>query len=230
MATSLSKVLVVSDYDRTLAHEKNGFFLDERVKRRVENFIKVNFFAVVSGRERRLMELFAKGFSPSAWVLENGALIFLDEKEVVNAPPCWFSLREKVSSLLEDMGIPYSLGKVIVYINNRELTPEEVSSLSGMCDVEYNRGDAMLLPKGVNKASGVSKLRELLHFDGLTVGVGDGENDLKMMSAVDIKVAVKNAVPCIKDIADIVLSREDGEGVVELLDMIERGELNVKKT
>ncbi len=152
-------------------------------------------------------------------------MIFVKGEEKVNAPECWFHEREKISSTLKEMNIPYSLGKVIIYINNRKLSHEEISSLNELCDVEYNRGDAMLLPKGVNKASGILKLKEILKFGGLTVGVGDGENDLKMMEVVDVKVAVKNAVPCIKEIADVVLTHEDGEGIMELLDMIEKGEL-----
>jgi phosphoglycolate phosphatase (TIGR01487 family) len=228
MAINSGKVLVVSDYDRTLAHEKDGFFVSEEVKRRIQSFVERNYFAIVSGREKRLIDIFAKGLKPTAWVLENGTLIFVGDEEILNVPRSWFQIREEVTSRLEKMGINFSVGRVIVYVNNRGFTDQELSQLREICDVEYNRGDAMILPKGINKASGIAKLKEILKFNGKTIGVGDGENDLKMMEVVDVKVAVGNAVPMIKEVADLVLKHEDGEGILELLDLIDSGKLTKK--
>jgi len=64
-----------------------------------------------------------------------------------------------------------------------------------------------------------------INFRGKVIAVGDGENDLSMFSVADFKVAVANAVPEVKREADLVLSREDGEGVVELLKMIRNGSI-----
>ncbi len=226
MDISSSKFLVVSDYDRTLASEADDFFLKEEVKRRVEEFAKRHLFAVVSGREKRLIDNFARGLKITGWVLENGALIYVGGKEVINAPKSWFERRQEISKILTEMKIPHSVGKVIIYVNNTQPGQLEISSLRDNCDIEFNRGDSMILPKGVNKANGILKLKEILGFNGTVIGVGDGENDAKMMEVVDVKVAVKNAINPIKEMADIVLDYDNGQGIIELLDMIEDGELS----
>jgi Cof subfamily protein (haloacid dehalogenase superfamily) len=71
-----------------------------------------------------------------------------------------------------------------------------------------------LLPEGCSKAFGVQKLCERLGIDPSTelLAIGDAENDLEMLEMAACGVAVANAVPMTKKVADIVLNETSGEG------------------
>lgn len=75
----------------------------------------------------------------------------------------------------------------------------------------------MILPSGVNKATGLAAaLKELGLSPHNVVGIGDAENDHAFMRACGLSVAVANALPAVKDTADLVTKGERGEGVKEL--------------
>jgi hydroxymethylpyrimidine pyrophosphatase-like HAD family hydrolase len=48
------------------------------------------------------------------------------------------------------------------------------------------------------------------------VGIGDAENDQALLRSCGFGVAVANAVPLLKQQADLVTQAADGEGVAEL--------------
>ncbi len=216
---------MASDYDRTISEERNNFFISEAVRERINAFSKRHKFVVVTGRERRFIEKLAYGLNPTAWVLENGALILFGEKVIYNVPENWPAIRYEVGRRLEKSGIEFTYGEVIIYINNSPKVEEILSDLE--VKVEWNRDDAMILPKGVNKGTGILTLTKVMGFKGKIIAVGDSQNDITLFEVSDFKVAVNNALEEIKRISDLVLSRPDGEGIIELLDMIENGKLTL---
>jgi hydroxymethylpyrimidine pyrophosphatase-like HAD family hydrolase len=50
--------------------------------------------------------------------------------------------------------------------------------------------------------------------------VGDAENDVPFLGRCGYAVAVANAIPAVKEIADLVTEHAEGLGVVELADRI----------
>ncbi|HET7034447.1 MAG TPA: HAD family hydrolase [Thermomicrobiaceae bacterium] len=72
---------------------------------------------------------------------------------------------------------------------------------------------------GVSKAAGVARLAADL---GLTladvVAVGDGENDLPLLEAAGIGVAMGNAAPDVRARADAVVRGHDADGVAEAIE------------
>ena len=87
--------------------------------------------------------------------------------------------------------------------------------------VILNKRAVMILPKGVDKASGLkAALQELNLTPAQTVGVGDAENDLHLLEFCGFAAAVANALPAVKAEADWVASLERGAGVVELIDYL----------
>ena len=79
----------------------------------------------------------------------------------------------------------------------------------------------MVLPPQVNKATGLAAaLDELKLSAHNTVGVGDAENDHAFLAACECAVAVANALPALKERADLVTRRDHGAGVVELIDRL----------
>jgi len=83
----------------------------------------------------------------------------------------------------------------------------------------FNKGALMVLPAGVTKASGLRvALRELLLSRHNVVSVGDAENDHAFLAMSECAVAVRNALPSLKEHADLVTENPSGRGVVELID------------
>jgi hypothetical protein len=72
--------------------------------------------------------------------------------------------------------------------------------------VEYNRGAVMLLPPGATKGTSLSyTLTELGYSPRNLVVCGDAENDRSMFELAELAVAVPNAVPKLKALADVVI-------------------------
>ena len=71
----------------------------------------------------------------------------------------------------------------------------------------------------MNKATGLAAaLAELELSPHNVVGVGDAENDHAFLSACECAVAVANALPALKERADLVTTGKRGAGVTELID------------
>jgi Cof subfamily protein (haloacid dehalogenase superfamily) len=65
---------------------------------------------------------------------------------------------------------------------------------------------------------------ELLKMIGLersnAIAIGDGHNDIHLFNAVDRKVAMGNAVPALKEVADEVIGSVKEDGLVEFLNSL----------
>jgi HAD superfamily hydrolase (TIGR01484 family) len=151
-------------------------------------------------------------------VAENGALLFHPadrEQRVLAEPP-----PEAFVDGLRRLGVePLAVGRVIVATSR----PRETEVLAAIRDlglelqVIFNKDAVMVLPPGVNKATGLlAALKELqLSFHNV-VAVGDAENDHALLQACECGVAVANAVPTLRDRADMVTAGDHGRGVEEL--------------
>jgi hypothetical protein len=82
----------------------------------------------------------------------------------------------------------------------------------------FNKGAVMVLPAGVNKATGLAAALERMKLSPLNVvGIGDAENDHAFLSACGCAVAVANGLPMVKEDAAIVTKASRGGGVAELI-------------
>ena len=73
--------------------------------------------------------------------------------------------------------------------------------------------------KGVSKYGAISRLADILNIDNENIiAFGDGLNDLDMIKNCGVGVALKNALPEVKDLADYVTKYDhDDDGVIEFL-------------
>jgi hydroxymethylpyrimidine pyrophosphatase-like HAD family hydrolase len=79
----------------------------------------------------------------------------------------------------------------------------------------------MVLPTGVNKASGLqAALKEMRLLPQQVVAVGDAENDHAFLHLCGFGVAVANALPALKERADLVTHGDHGAGVIELIEQM----------
>jgi HAD superfamily hydrolase (TIGR01484 family) len=153
-------------------------------------------------------------------VAENGALLIdpeTSEQTLLGpAPPDSFVQR------LEQLHVePLSVGKVIVATWEpwQNVVLEAIRDLGLELQVIFNKGAVMVLPSGVNKASGLSAaLAQLGISRHNCIGVGDAENDHALLEQSEIGVAVGNAIPILRERADFTTVGERGDGVVELIE------------
>ena len=74
------------------------------------------------------------------------------------------------------------------------------------------------ISKEGSKGHGIRKLIETLdYFDVPTYGFGDGPNDVELLGACDYKIAMGNAVPALKEVADFVTKKNTEGGIVYAL-------------
>lgn len=79
----------------------------------------------------------------------------------------------------------------------------------------------MLLPEGVDKDTGLTTALQQMNLSpDAVVGVGDGENDLPLLQVCGLSVSVANAIPSLKAHSDWVMTKNSGEGVIELIDRL----------
>lgn len=97
---------------------------------------------------------------------------------------------------------------------------EAVGSM-GLAGVTYSVGWTAWLDiaaEGVTKASGLEVLREKCGFDiGATIAVGDGRNDIEMLSWAGRGVAMGQAPEEVKAVADEIAAGVDDDGLAEVL-------------
>ena len=106
---------------------------------------------------------------------------------------------------------------------------EALLSHSLASEFDFIRSEATLyeiLPKGVSKGSGMKRLASLLGVDK-TVAVGDYFNDISMIKAAKVGIAVGNAVDEAKEAADIVTVDNDHSAIAKIIYDIESGKIRV---
>jgi hypothetical protein len=87
--------------------------------------------------------------------------------------------------------------------------------------VVFNKGAVMVLPTGVNKATGLSVALSALDLSPHNVvAIGDAENDHALIGMCEAAVAVANALPALREQADLVTDASAGGGVAELVDAL----------
>lgn len=84
----------------------------------------------------------------------------------------------------------------------------------------------MILPSGINKGTGLmAALEELELSPHNVIGFGDAENDHAFLSLCELSVALANALPAIKERADVVTVADHGKGVEEVIEQILKDEM-----
>ena len=84
-----------------------------------------------------------------------------------------------------------------------------------------------ILPKGINKGMAIKKLAEHLNIDvSRTIAVGDYNNDVAMLKAAGIGVAVENACTEAKAAADYITVSNNENAIAQIIYDIDRGKVH----
>jgi len=174
---------------------------------------------LVTGRElRELLEIFPESRLFDYVVAENGAVMHRPatrESEILAQAPPEILLQE----LHRRHVTPLTVGSSIV--RTVQANEAEVSAALRKLQLDFqlvtNPGALMMLPAGVNKASGVwAALRELGVSRHNLVAIGDGENDLALFEFAEHAVAVQNADALVKRVANRTTQGAYCDGFLEL--------------
>ncbi len=212
---------LATDYDGTLAHD--GVVSPETIAALERLRATGRKLILVTGRELAdLLRAFPRIELFDRVVAENGALIYSpatrEEQPLGEAPP-----EALVAALRAQEIAPLSVGRVIVatWHPNETVVLKTIRDLGLEHQVIFNKGAVMVLPPGINKATGLGAALAQIQLSAHNiVGVGDAENDHAFMNLCECSVAVANALPMIKERADYITRGDHGDGVAELIGMI----------
>lgn len=214
-------LVLVADYDGTLA-------TDDRIADETAlalEYLRTSGRKIILITGRRLDSLLEVCRNQKLFdliVAENGAVIYdpLTREEAVLANPPSKAL---LQALRARRVTPLEIGQVVVATlePSRSAVQDVLWELGFEAQVIGNRGAVMVLPAGINKASGLEyALRKLGLSRHEAVGIGDAENDHSFLARCECGVVVANAAASLKESADLVTQGENGDGVRELINAL----------
>jgi HAD superfamily hydrolase (TIGR01484 family) len=209
---------LATDYDGTLADD--GVVRPETYEALVNLKASGRTLLLVTGRELgELIRIFPRLDVFDCVVAENGALLYNPrtlEEHLLAPPPS-----EALIGEMRNRGVqPIATGRCIIATwEPYEIEALEcIKSLNLELQITFNKGAVMILPSGVNKASGLAAALEKLNVaSDDVIGVGDAENDHAFLRACGLGVAVANALDAVKETAHLVTKGSRGAGVAELI-------------
>ncbi len=214
-------IVLACDYDGTLASE--GKVADRLVEALSRFRASGRRLILVTGRELSdLLNIFPQVELFERVIAENGAVLYRpatrEQEQLGESPP------DKFVEALRKRGVyPLAVGRTIIATRHPQEGPvlEVIRSLGLEYQVIFNKGSVMVLPTGINKATGLKAgLNEIGLSSHNAVGIGDAENDHAFLSLCECSAAVANALPMLKERADILTAGSNGSGVGELIDRI----------
>lgn len=208
---------LATDFDGTIAHD--GVVAAATCTALEELKASGRRLILVTGRELpELLRIFPQAAMFDRVVAENGALLFDPEtgcETLLSSPP-----PESFVTRLRAKAVgPISVGRGIVatWEPHQNAVLDAIREAGLELQIVFNKGAIMILPPGVNKASGLeAALRDLELSPHNVVAVGDAENDHALLAASGCGAAVANAVPAVRESADLRLVGDHGVGVAEL--------------
>ena len=169
-----------------------------------------------------LLEIFPENAIFERIVSDNGGVLYCpatgEVRTLVDPPPPEF-IRALRRANIE----PLAIGRaMIATVKPHDQTVLRIIRELGLkLQVIYNKNSAMILPAGIDKGTGLLAALDDLNLSGRdAVGIGDAENDLALLSQCALGVAVANATPELKELADITTFEPAGRGVEELIGML----------
>jgi hydroxymethylpyrimidine pyrophosphatase-like HAD family hydrolase len=205
--------VIATDFDGTISQGDQLAPEAGRALRRWREIGRVA--ALVSGRPFEFLRVLQEREQAfDLIVAENGAVLYNPHSDEMRLP--FGQVPDDLVDTLARLGIPLwrgiaTAGTTLPYDDAVWVASRE---LGLPVHVETNRNEVMLLPPGASKGAG---LLHLLQNEGLSprnlLAFGDAENDLSLLQAAEVRVAVANAVEGVKAIADHITPEIGPAGV-----------------
>jgi HAD superfamily hydrolase (TIGR01484 family) len=218
---------LAADYDGVIAH--NGVASKEALKA-IERLRQSGRRAIlITGRRLAHLQESCPDLTRFDYVVaENGAVAYdpRTREEALLAPPL---PGEFIQRLREVNVEPLEVGKVILstWVPHDTSVLQVIREMGLELHVIFNRAAVIVVPAGINKASGMEyALRKLGLSRHEVVGVGDSENDHSFLQRSECAATLANAVPSILKMAALVMKGENGLGLAELIDELIANDLS----
>jgi hypothetical protein len=209
---------LATDYDGTLA--ESGHVAEETLVALRQLRESGRKLVLVTGRQyAELLTVFSEVDLFDAIVAENGGVIWwpAEQREDILGEPFPPLLLEELVA----RGVaPYSVGRVIFagWRPQESIMLEAIQRHGTGHQIIFNKQAVMLLPSGINKATGLTKVLNRWKISPQqVVGIGDAENDHAFLEICGVAAAVSNAVPALQERCDLVTTGARGAGVRELI-------------
>lgn len=152
-------------------------------------------------------------------VAENGGLLYCPDRREVrrlgDAP------EPALIEALQRRGVPFDLGSSILATTAAysEAALAAIRETGVERSLVFNRGALMLLPGGVTKGTGLNAALDAVQLSARNLaGIGDGENDHAFLSMCECACAVADAVPALRERADVVTAGLGSRGAIEFIE------------
>jgi HAD superfamily hydrolase (TIGR01484 family) len=212
---------LATDYDGTLASEgKVAEPTWEAVRRLRASGRKL---ILVTGRELDDLRTICPDLEVfDRVVAENGGVLYRpsrrEQELLASLPPKEF-VQELRARGIAHLGVGQT---IIATVRPYEtVVLQTIRDLGLELQVIFNKVAVMVLPTGVNKATGLKAALTELHLSPHNVvAIGDAENDHAFLDLCECSAAVANALPALKRHADLITNEAEGRGVVELIQQL----------
>jgi phosphoglycolate phosphatase (TIGR01487 family) len=226
MKSRIPATVLACDYDETLAAA--GRVTGRALKALARFQASGGKFVLVTGRALEDLAEVAPELTCFDFVVaENGAVLYWPQSRHVQAaasgPPDEF-----IAELAQRGVHPLAIGRSIVATvrQHAPVVRQIIAEMGLELETILNRSSLMILPRGVNKGTGLTLALQHLGWPAENViGIGDAENDASFLSICGTSVAVANAIPAIKEAADWTTDHECGDGIVEVINRVLAGDI-----
>ncbi len=161
---------------------------------------------------------------------------YKDGKIITETPDDEYVWEERRTNKMEIDGVDNLLEALVANPCKLLMTGHEEDMAKAESDLKEMLGSKMdifrsapfdleLVPKGIDKAETLKLLLEMLHLTPADlIAFGDGYNDLSMVKLAGMGVAMANAVPELKEVADYITLSNEEDGVAAALEHFSLGE------
>lgn len=209
--------ILAFDFDGTLAEHGNVPPALQNALERLRSTGHALF--LVTGRHLDDLDLggLAELFTGIVW--ENGAVLYHTATREVFLP--FGMVDPRLVAQLTLAGVPLAHGRAIVasWSPHEQTIWQVLSAWGGDAVIVHNKGAVMILPPGAAKGPGLERMLAICGLSARNLAAfGDGENDLSLLGLADLGVAVADAVPALREAADLIAAAPGPAGVLETLE------------
>lgn len=158
----------------------------------------------------------------------NHPVVFIDDKKMIATAEG----NEKIEQSLRSLRYPYPKINPHYYKDNpvyqtlifmeEEEEPVYHQTFSNVKFVRWHPYSCDILPKDGSKARGIQKVLKKMNVPiENAFAFGDGLNDIEMLQAVGVGVAMGNAKEQVKAVADVVGDHVDDDGLAKVMKKLE---------
>jgi hydroxymethylpyrimidine pyrophosphatase-like HAD family hydrolase len=152
-------------------------------------------------------------------VAENGGLLYLPEQREVRR--LGDEPEPRLLEALRRRSVRFDVGAAILATDAVYAEPAlaAIRETGVERSLVFNKGALMLLPGGVTKGTGLAAALDLCSLSAHNLaGIGDAENDHAFLSMCECAVAVADAIPALRERADVVMSAPGHLGAIEFIE------------